>query len=259
MTIVIPDVHQNLNFVKTILFENPDAEKYIFLGDWFDSHKKNGEISSFKKTCTFLKHLVLEHPLKDRFVFLVGNHDMCYIAHNNKSGKTSIGSKIIPYWCSGATNSKISTFRRNFWDCQLYDDFFIKNFKVIYKENNFIFSHAGLDISKIPYGSTIENFIEDVAKSAWENFRDFTWKYNYVISDIGVCRGGWANCGGLLWLDYYREFNASGNIGKQIFGHTSGSEPRVELQGTTGESWCIDCNQQYYIKIENGVVETVKV
>ena len=63
VALVIPDVHQNIAWVKNILEkENPDKfDKIIFLGDFFDS--SSDKKSTVVETSEYLNHL--RDTLKD--------------------------------------------------------------------------------------------------------------------------------------------------------------------------------------------------
>ena len=257
--LILPDWHQNYLFCDAILNkEGARADKIIFLGDEFDSFKSPPEVYSFKKTCKVLKYLIKEHIYKDKFIFILGNHTLSYIYNNNKSGYQS--TAIIPrYYCSGVTKSKISDFRKEFFNHGLCDDFFIKHFKLAYKLDGWLFSHAGVANGHIPYGHSIDRFVEEVCPAAWSNFRNLSFNYNYLLSDVGENRGGDARIGGMVWQDWKTEFFASQDIGRQVMGHTTVSKPEVKGEGTDYESWNIDCGQSWYGIIENGKFIPVKL
>lgn len=258
MILVIPDIHQDFTFLYKILDRYGEkAEKIIFLGDYFHSFLLPPEVHSFRNSCKQLKYLVLEHSLKDKFVFCIGNHDIPFIYHNNKTGYSH--AEITPtYYCSGLTRSQISDFRKEFFDQGLRDNFFLNNFKLAVKYNGWIFSHGGISIKHIPYGNSINNFIEEIIPDAFNNFRNLSYKYNYLLSDVGICRGGNNQIGGILWHDWKREFFASSDIGKQIVGHTHVNIPDCKAQGTDYESWCLDDGQRSFALINKEGVISIK-
>lgn len=254
--LIIPDVHQDTNFVDTIFQKEKAFDKAIFLGDWFDSFHEPPRITSFEKTCQYLRHLVTKHPRKEDFVFLVGNHDMKYIFENKKSGAVS-AHYGYEYYCSGVTKSKISTFRHQFYDEGLRDEFFRTHFKCIHKEEDWVFSHAGLNIKHFAYGQSKESLMESV-NEAWRNFRDFQHPKNYLIKDVGAIRYGDADVGGVTWQDWNYEFFASLDLGKQIVGHTTVDKPEVKAKGTDYESWNFDCSQTHYGVLKDGKISKKK-
>jgi len=248
-TLVIPDVHQRINNVKWILENEKDYDEVVYLGDHFDSFLEPPHVAGFEETCEFLRHLVLDHPNKDKFVFLIGNHDLSYINENKDFSSNRI-SKTVKYYCSGFTASKAKKFRHQFYDRGLRDEFFTEHFKIVHRTQGFTLSHAGLSDKHIPYGLTPEDLIEKIIPVVWKNFRDFTRPHNYLISGAGYCRGGDCNIGGVLWLDWNNEFYASVDIGKQIVGHTHVKEPQCLAMNTPYESWNLDTEKDYGIIID---------
>ena len=242
-TLVIPDIHQRIDLVDEVLKE----EKYdevVFLGDWFDSFFEPPHVASFLDTCLFLRDLMTDHPQKDKFVFLLGNHDIQYIYLN----KASSHSSIVPlreYYCSGFSKHKAKQFRKVFFDNGLKDEFFHKTIKLAHKSQGYVFSHAGIMPDHLVYNETINDLIDKVLPNVWLNFRNLSHNRNYVLSDVGMARYGNARIGGLLWLDARHEFQASKHIGKQIFGHTTFDKPEVINQGEEDESWCLDTEKHY--------------
>ena len=259
-TLIIPDIHQDLASLNKI-FQIEKLESFdeiIFLGDWFDSFYEPPKVASFKDTCLFLRDLVWKNQKNKKMVFLVGNHDMAYIYNNKKSGHSSVVQSVT-YGCSGVTKSKISTFRQVFYDKGLKDDWFIENFKIAHRSQGWFFSHAGIVEKQIPYAFTVEEVIDKVLPDVWLNFRNVTYRQNALISAVGVARGGQDNTGGLLWLDYYNEFIASPNIGKQVFGHSYVAEPTATALNTEYESWNLDTNLKDYAIIRDGRLTTYRI
>jgi hypothetical protein len=256
-TIVIPDVHQRINNVKWILENEKDYDEVVWLGDYFDSFFEPPKVAGFEETCEFLRYMVLDHPYKDKFVFLVGNHDLSYI-HENKDFSSNRISKTVKYYCSGFTASKAKKFRHQFFDRGLKDEFFTENFKMVHRTQGFTLSHAGLSEKHIPYGLTIDDVIDKIIPVVWKNFRDFTRPHNYLISGAGFCRGGDSNVGGVTWLDWNNEFKASEAIGKQIVGHTTVKEPECLGMNKPYESWNLD-TEKYYGIIIDGKMTTKRI
>ncbi len=259
-TLIIPDVHQDIDGVKKI-FEVEKSELFdeiIFLGDWFDSFNEPPRIASFKDTCLFLRDLIWDNEKTGKMIFLVGNHDLAYIYNNKKSGYSSVAPNLT-YWCSGVTKSKIGTFRQVFYDKGLKDDWFVNNFKIAHRSQGWIFSHAGMVNRQIPYGYTVDQVIDEIIPDVWINFRNIAYRQNALISAVGIARGGQDNTGGLLWLDYYNEFLASPDIGKQVFGHSYVPEPTATALNTEYESWNLDTNLKDYAIIRDGRLTTYRI
>lgn len=254
-TIVIPDVHQRIQGVKNILNSEKEYDEVIFLGDFFDSFLEPPDVVGFSDTCEYLKYLILEDPNKDKFKFLVGNHDMIYIYCNNGKSDTSI-KEIRAYYCSGFTKNKAKKFRKCFFDQGLKDDFFVNNFKLAYQTQGYTLSHAGFHERHIPALRDFDFLINEIIPDVWRNFRDLNHPHNWLISGAGYYRGGHHPIGGIIWLDWNAEFGTSEHIGKQIVGHTRTLEGvRCVYPNTKKESWNIDTEKHYGI-IFDGKFET---
>lgn len=258
-TLIIPDVHQDIDSVKRILKleDNGKLDEIIFLGDWLDSFHEPPQVANFKDTCLFLKSLVRDNKNSNKMTFLIGNHDLAYIYNNVFRNPVGKGASSR-YLCSGVTAQKISIFKKIFYFDGLKDEWFIKNFKIAHRSQDWIFSHAGLIEQHIPMGLTSHQLVDDVLPEVWRNFRNFLHPQNELISDVGRGRGGWCDFGGILWLDFHCEFCPSINIGKQVFGHTYVPEPQVRGFNKKHESWNIDSNLKFYAKIKDGKLTSHK-
>jgi hypothetical protein len=248
-TIVIPDVHQRVDFVKAILEAEKDYDEVVYLADWFDSLWDPPKVAGFEETCEYLKHLILEHPNREKFVFLIGNHDISYIYNNNNYSDRRL-SKIIKYYCSGFTVSKAKKFRHAFFDKGLKDDFFLKHFKIAHQTQGWTLSHGGISIRQFPYGYTLDRFVNELLPDVWRNFRNLQYNHNWLISGAGLHRGGDEPIGGVLWLDWNVEFSSSIDTGKQIVGHTTVREPDCINMNTPFECWNLDTEKDYGIIID---------
>ncbi len=250
-TLIIPDIHQRIVLVEDVL-KKETYDEVVFLGDWFDSFFEPPHVASFLDTCLFLRDLMTDHPNRDKFVFLLGNHDVQYIYLNKAHSHTNI-VPIREYYCSGFSKNKAKQFRKVFFDNNLRDEFFTKKIKLAHKSQGIIYSHAGLMPDHLNFNESVDELIDKVLPDVWVNFRNFSHNRNYFITDVGRCRYGNAQIGGLLWLDGRHEFTPSKHIGKQIFGHTTFVEPEVYAQGEAHESWCLDTEKHYGV-VDDGVL-----
>jgi len=252
-TLVIPDVHQRTKLVRHILASEQDYDEVVFLGDWFDSFFEPPVVQGFEETCEFLRHLVLDHPNKDKFIFCLGNHDVSYIYENKDRSDKRI-SKTLKYFCSGFTTSKAKKFRHQFFDRGLKDDFFIKHFKLAHRSQGWTFSHAGIMPDHFPYGYDIDRLVNELLPDVWKNFRNLEYNHNWLLSGAGYCRGGMHKVGGVLWCDWRQEFRASETVGRQVMGHTVTREPDCIHMNTNMESWNLDTEKDYGIIIDGRMV-----
>ena len=251
-TLIIPDVHQRVYNVEKAL-NGLNYDRVIFTGDWFDSFYEPPLVSGFEQTCIYLRSLVLEHPRKDDFTFLVGNHDINYI-FNNSEGRGARHIKKTHYYSSGYTQNKCSRFRKTFFEAGLRDDFFIEHFDIAVYSQGWLLSHAGFIPEHIPYGKDIGYLVNELIPDVWENFRNIYHPRNSAIAAVGVARGGRDAYGGPLWLDWYDEFYPHQATGKQIVGHTTVPSPRSQTD-ESGEIICWNLDTElFYGMLEDGIL-----
>jgi hypothetical protein len=239
-TIVIPDIHQNIEFPSKILKKHFDGNSSIvFLGDYFDSFNKD---LSLVETCDFLKGIIKDNlPV----TFLIGNHDISYyeaVSMMIASNKPYINKKL-KYSCSGYSNNKSKKIRKNL-DIQ-----FFKDLKLYVEVDGFLLSHAGFCPYHFkPYVSMKDNLL------LWE--QEMNNLHEYISSpifnrlgEIGKNRGGEFEFGSPIWLDFLNEFKVVDGI-SQIVGHTGRNKSIKEM--IKGNNFCIDNNQTTYSIIEDG-------
>jgi len=74
---VISDLHTRYEVAEQIINkERNNVDKFVFLGDYFDEYDdENDNFASTAKTAEFIQPLLHD----EKFVFLIGNHDLHYI------------------------------------------------------------------------------------------------------------------------------------------------------------------------------------
>ncbi len=251
---MVPDIHQRIASVSSILSAESSADEFVFLGDWFDCWDSSSPgTASFDETCRYLRSLMTSHPRSSRFVFLLGNHDLPYIYQNSASSRSAVKG-AERYACSGFSRSKARAFRKAFYDHGYRDKLFLEKFRIAHRSQGITLSHAGIHASHLLKGEAVEEMVLYRLPSIWLNFRNAAYSGNGLLSDCGKCRGGSETRGGLLWLDWNMEFAHSERLGRQIVGHTHVPEPECRAMGTPSESWDIDTGRNYGVIIDGRVV-----
>ena len=187
--LVIGDVHGEASckkfadieqLLQSNVFET-EYDKYIFLGDYFDSYK----ITTDKIKRNFYDIVRLKRNYPDKVVLLLGNHELHYF--------------MVPYV---ANNNYLCTGYRSEVHVDAYE-FYRANsdlFQVAYQIDNYIFTHAGIsegwfrDIFKIPQGHPETKTIAELLNEAFE-IRDSR------LFAVGQSRGGVHPYGGPFWAD----------------------------------------------------------
>lgn len=207
-TLIIPDIHLKWHIVDRILSAEPNFDKCILLGDYFDDFHDNA--FSNEKMAEWIKERI-DDP---RFVFLMGNHDISY-AHGGCRGY------LI---CPGFTHDKNRAINK-----VLYDHW--HKFQYYYFHEGILFSHAGMsDIyfkgAKPDLESLTEWLANEVVYSKREAFEMGSGCPK--LFGAGHDRGGNQDVGGILWCDH--SYHIPLECIPQIYGHSPLRFPDYRLR-----------------------------
>ena len=232
--LIFSDVHQDINKLSEII-SHESADINVCLGDWFDSFFFDSD-TDYKSTAIELREDFLTKPNN---ITLFGNHDLHYFFDNKYT------------YCSGYENNKRDIIKE-----ALNKDInkVVDSFKWFVFIDEYLCTHAGLNNHFLP--PTIENnedvyeYLANQANDANIKIRtdQFHWFYG-----AGKARGGTEKKGGLVWLDFDREFAPIEGL-KQIVGHTYRKNGKVTKWRNT-KNYCIDTNLSEWVTITNGKFE----
>jgi hypothetical protein len=232
--LIFSDVHQNIEkFTKIISHEKADIN--ICLGDWFDSFFLDSD-SDCASASAELKEEFLSKPNN---ITLFGNHDLHYFFNNKYT------------YCSGYENRKRDIIKE-----ALGKDMnkVVDSFKWFVFIDEYLCTHAGLSNDFL--SPTIQNN-EDVYEYLANQVNDANIKIRtdqlHWFYGAGKARGGTEKKGGLVWLDFDREFAPIEGL-KQIVGHTYRKSGKVTEWRNTG-NYCIDTDLNEWVTITNGKFE----
>lgn len=228
--VAIGDIH-GWDTWKKIIEQEPDADKFVFIGDYFDSFRNKPivQIANFKQILEFKR----ANP--EKVELLIGNHDYHYIP--------GISERY-----SGYSNTHWHEIENLMYEA-LKEDLL----NICYRYNDYFFSHAGITETWLERNSIIQT--EDLDKTLNDEFksrpRTFVFspgrKYDAYGDEINQCP---------LWVRP-RSLEIDGIKGYTfIIGHT-----QVE-KVTRGKNYInIDalCSGQYLvINEEDNEVKTIK-
>lgn len=245
--LVIPDIHENLDFLKYIIAVEDTAtfDHIVVLGDYFDPPATvNSDPAQLQRTAGTI--LGLREVLGDKLHLLMGNHDLPYYALRPACGK-GMGqpNPVIGSWL-GATTLERSEVINALWD-----EPFWRTLKGAVLLDGWLFSHAGVDRSWWPRSGKTQREKLTLFEQRWQRaLNDIYEVTEDPIFAAGKARGGEAEAGGPLWLDWDAEFEDDPSMPPQITGHT-----RCAKQTQKGRSYCIDFAQSAYAIVENGEVQ----
>jgi hypothetical protein len=231
-TLIIPDIHQNFDFLHCIeKRENLDNfDQVVLLGDIFDSRDYTYDnLNSLKKTLDILREW--KTRMGSRLLWLWGNHDLGH------------------YW-------------KSLWDysCQVYGvpmssldlGIFWKSFQFVAVVDSYILSHAGIHKS-------FWEMMPEKSEGQLNNFCQMEMDSSMDKGELsplflpGISRGGDQPVGGILWQDWYRDFEDNLRF-VQIVGHTAGCNVRK----ASGGSVCLDATQTAYGVLIDGNLNLVE-
>ncbi len=173
-TLIIPDIH-NGHITAEDIIRREDADRIVFLGDYFDSFEETEDDVSGTA-----KWLAGSLQMPDR-THLVGNHDLNYMTNNPKLK------------CSGFDGRKKFLIDRHAIPWGM-----LKPFCYV---GNYLCTHAGLS----------RQFFEEHSKTGLAEFLCESYEemrhidepdYKFRFLEAGISRGGTAKNGGIVWCDY---------------------------------------------------------
>jgi hypothetical protein len=233
MRLIIPDIHNKVTKLATILQNYDFVEKVTSLGDWHDSFEHRTAWHA-EETARIQKEFI-ENPNHD---CLFGNHDIQYAF-----------PKALGLGCSGSEEWKFPCIRRHMTP-EMWKK--VKLVQYLYLEGKtWILSHAGLsNFWAHPINGLDENYIVPLCEEAIETLEGINSYINIVpdIVSVGRRRGGRHLVGGVTWCDY-RDFVPTPQY-NQVFGHTIGNTPRKQI-AENSENYCIDTNLDHVAILED--------
>lgn len=230
---VIPDIHDRVDLVQGIMDKVPGIDKWIHLGDYFDSFPDEGCAVRAQHTAKKVKEW-LSDP---RIINIAGNHDLSY--------GWSAGNRF--HRCSGFSMSKF----REIHDSLRWEDW--SKFVLHYWVDDFLITHAGFDRHFVKPGLTPKESVDFLCGDALESLSG-PIPYDRGVRDIlacGIDRDGREFRGGVTWcgwdsLDIPEGFN-------QIVGHTISPIPRMKMsESGRYAAFNIDTNSAHYGVLEEG-------
>lgn len=246
--IIMGDIHGR-DIWKQIVTKEQDANKFVFVGDYFDSFKIPGLIQcqNFQDIIEFKK--VSPHH---EVIMLIGNHDYHYFPEIGKNGTSGYQDRMAP-----TINYLINTNREHLQMAYQFDDILI--------------THAGVssvwadDILGEWKIETLADQINELFKYQPLNikYREFKQVGDKIYWAYGegdeIFQGPlWIRPRSLMKANYD---NLRNQI-RQIVGHTS--QNKIDIKGVTtgGRYYFIDTLQDTqgdYLIVTDGVVSLGKI
>jgi len=232
-TLLIPDVHQNLDFARRSLELADPGDAVVFLGDYFDS--RDPEWSGEDAFVATLEALA-EWAARPGTVCLLGNHDLPVMT----SCPPHFTRYPVPGFDLGRTQRHLDRIAQIPWE----------EFRLFHYVAGWLVSHAGFH-RDYWQGNTVEEgllHLERLCDTALDSLNE----RNQLVFQAGRSRGGHVPHPGPTW-QCWSEFEDSLPL-PQIVGHTS-----VEAPEAKGLSWNLDCAQTHVAWIREGELSFVEL
>lgn len=246
--ITIPDVHGRASWKLIVYSQHPDADEYVFVGDYFDTHES---ITGLEQLRNYEDIILFKKGCKKKVTLLIGNHDQIYWPGYS-------GVNVSGYQPGMATSfSHVLNENREL-------------IQMAYSYENLLFTHAGVSETWMRNcidegGAELEypqNTAEEVAK-----FVNNIWDFKPNLFSFCGIRDPYGNdiTQTPIWIRPNSLRRASQNLKNkgiiQIVGHTQQRVIDIEGKSTGGKYFFIDClgTSGEYLIYEDGIFKTDRV
>ena len=247
--IVIPDVHGR-DFWRDVVSEYiaDNDIKFIFLGDYLDPYDYEEIDNEYQGLLDIIEY---KKSYPDRFVLLLGNHDLHYLTNEGRGSR----------WDYFNSKRNEETFRNNL-------NLFAMTHSEEINGKKFLFSHAGILPGWLYKNASYFNLEtpEDLSEfkiNDWTDIPDFNImlhsndfrnKLFNSIGDVSYYRGGGSQFGSIVWADYHEHLRQEDRIPGiiQVFGHTQQEKDPINIDN---EAFCLDCRRAFCIDVEGNLTE----
>lgn len=238
-TIILGDIHGHDSW-KQIVEQNKDADRIIFVGDYFDSFS----VPSVVQQHNFKEIIEFKTSTDKEVVLLIGNHDYHYFPEIGDTGTSGYQAVHAP---------SIS---------QLIDEN-RQHLQVAYQFDDILVTHAGvssvwLDDSIIMWDvPNLAMYINDLFKYQPKKIGYRSYKQ---IGDTVYSTGGYGNetFQGPIWIRPQALMRANYDTLRsqirQVVGHTGQNQIDIKGKTTGGRYYFIDTLPKEYLIVTDGVV-----
>jgi len=245
--VAIGDIHGHDSW-KQVVAQEQDADQFVFVGDYFDSFTVKG----LDQINNFLDIIEFKNQSKTSVVLLLGNHDYHYYPGIEDSGTSGYQTLMAPSIQAVINDNK-------------------HNLQLVYKIDEFIFSHAGLssewlDDMFVEWNlETLDDAINSLFtyqpnKIAYRSFKYYDYENNQATLAGGF---GGETFQGPIWIRPKALMEANYDTLRtqiiQVVGHTTRKQIDIEGKATGGRYYFIDTMPREYLIIKDGVVSLGKL
>jgi hypothetical protein len=246
-TVIIGDIHGHDSW-KRIIAQEQDADRFVFVGDYFDSFTVPGvvQIHNFKEIVEFKTNNDKE------VIMLIGNHDYHYFPEIGDSSTSGYQSTLAPSIKQVIGENK-------------------QHLQMGYKLDDIVCTHAGLSSEWLD-DTFVSWDIDNVVDKLNELFQYQPTKvgyrsFKYYDSDNTQAQlaGGFGGetFQGPIWIRPKALMKANYDTLRtqirQVVGHTTSKQIDIEGKATGGRYYFIDTMPREYLVVTDGVVSLGKL
>jgi UDP-2,3-diacylglucosamine pyrophosphatase LpxH len=241
-TCVISDVHGRDQWKQIVAQEN-DADRFVFLGDYFDSF----DISAVEQMHNFKEIVEFKQTIGEEVIMLIGNHDYHYFPEIGDSSTSGYQTRMAP-----SIKQLVDENR--------------KHLQVAHRIGKFVFSHAGIS------SEWLDDTITDWTEENMVNKINELFKYTPLLLDYRSFKmfsaTEWAGASGYgnetyqgpMWIRPKALMEANKKTLRkkiiQVVGHTIQNQIDTKGKTTGGRYYFTDVQEtsQEYMIITDGQI-----
>jgi predicted phosphodiesterase len=241
-TVIIGDIHGHDSW-KRIIAQEQDADRFIFVGDYFDSFTVSGvvQIHNFKEIIEF------KTTTDKEVIMLIGNHDYHYFPEIGDSNTSGYQSTLAPSIKQVVGENK-------------------QHLQLAYQFDDILVTHAGVSSEwlddtiamwDVPNLAMYLNdlFTYQPTKVAYRSFKYYDYENNQAQLAGGF---GAETFQGPIWIRpqalMKANYDTLRNQIRQVVGHTTRNQIDIEGKATGGRYYFIDTLPREYLIVTDGDV-----
>jgi UDP-2,3-diacylglucosamine pyrophosphatase LpxH len=246
-TVIIGDVHGRDQWKQIVAQEN-DADRFVFLGDYFDSF----DISAVEQMHNFKEIVEFKQTIGEEVIMLIGNHDYHYFPEMGDSSTSGYQTRMAM-----VIKQLIGENR--------------EHLQVAHRIGEFVFSHAGISsewLDDTVLDWTEENMVDKINElfkytPLSLDYRSF--KMFSATEWAGASGYGNETYQGPMWIRPKALMKANKKTLRkkiiQVVGHTYQNEIDKEGKATGGRYYFVDVQEtsQEYMIITDGQISFNKI
>jgi predicted phosphodiesterase len=243
-TVIIGDIHGR-DAWKQIINQEQDADRFIFVGDYFDSF----DVPGLTQCRNFQDIIEFKTTTDKEVILLIGNHDYHYFPEIGENGCSGYQVRMAP-----TIQHLINTNRDHLQLAYQFDDFLV--------------THAGVSSTWLDETITMWD-VENLAMYLNDLFKYQPLKVGYrsykQVGDNVYWGGGYGDetFQGPIWIRPKSLMKANYDTLRkqirQVVGHTGQRQIDIEGKSTGGRYYFIDTIPREYLIVIDGVVSSGKL